>query len=623
MIRTRICECCGKEFQTTHPTKKYCGSSHIIPCSVCGKLFEISNTKLATGTHTCSPECANKAKAIHYSEPKVYDCVCKACGAHFTSTHPNAQVCDGVHMVTCAVCGKEFSATKQQIISGTKTCSDECRYKLVQSTCMDRYGVSNAMQSEQFSDKMHDTMVKRYGAAHTMQIEEFKHKAEQTFLSKYGYTNPNLSPEVQAKREQTFLAKYGVKQYIQTEEFKTKSRETCIQKYGVPNAGGAYQIGAFHISDPDKAENWQKFHDDPETFIKSHFGDEPPEYSEVAKLCGINKYTVTDILGKQNKLYLVKMVYSSMESEVFDFVSELLKDDLDVNTEIQRNTKKIITPKELDLYIPKYKFAIECNPTNTHNSSIGGFSNATDAVKPKNYHQLKSKACEELGIFLFHIFGYDWGDKQDIIKSMIKNALGKTDNKIYARNTEIRSVSGADAYKFLTENHRQGGLHSKVRLGLYHNNELVSLMTFGHMRNTIGIGKEDLSDCWELARFCNKLNTSVVGGASKLFKHFVKTYNPARIRSFSDIAHTKGTLYESLGFKYLHSSEPNYMWVDYYTNKAYSRVNAQKRNVQRFLKDFSINLDDPEAKIMVEHGFVQVFDSGTKLWEWTSTTLSN
>ena len=206
---------------------------------------------------------------------------------------------------------------------------------------------------------------------------------------------------------------------------------------------------------------------------------------------------------------------------------------------------------------------------------------------------------------------------------MIKNALGKTDNKIYARNTEIRSVSGADAYKFLTENHRQGGLHSKVRLGLYHNNELVSLMTFGHMRNTIGIGKEDLSDCWELARFCNKLNTSVVGGASKLFKHFVKTYNPARIRSFSDIAHTKGTLYESLGFKYLHSSEPNYMWVDYYTNKAYSRVNAQKRNVQRFLKDFSINLDDPEAKIMVEHGFVQVFDSGTKLWEWTSTTLSN
>lgn len=95
------------------------------------------------------------------------------------------------------------------------------------------------------------------------------------------------------------------------------------------------------------------------------------------------------------------------------------------------------------------------------------------------------------------------------------------------------------------------------------------------MRNSIGTSSEDLSSCYELVKFCNLLDTSVVGGASKLFKHFVNQYRPTQICSFSDRAHTSGKLYSLLGFHEVRRSEPGYVWVDMTTDVSYHRANAQ------------------------------------------------
>ena len=74
-------------------------------------------------------------------------------------------------------------------------------------------------------------------------------------------------------------------------------------------------------------------------------------------------------------------------------------------------------------------------------------------------------------------------------------------------------------------------------------------------------------------------------------------------------------MYQTLGFTELRRSDPGYMWVDYATDIAYSRYNAQKRNIQKFLHDDTIDLSRSETEIMVEHGFVQVYDSGTITWQ--------
>lgn len=231
---------------------------------------------------------------------------------------------------------------------------------------------------------------------------------------------------------------------------------------------------------------------------------------------------------------------------------------------------------------------------------------------------MKTDKCESQGIFLFHIFGHEWAHRKEIIKSMIRYLLHTPTAVMYARNLHVETISDSAAVEFLNNNHRQGAAHSKIRLGLFSGDALVSLMTFSKMRDTIGTGNADLSECYELVRFCSKTGTSVVGGASKLFKHFINLYNPKEIRSFSDRAHTKGALYSTLGFEYSHTSDPGYVWVSLKTDKAYSRNNAQKKDIKQFLKDNTIDISQTERQIMTAHGFVQVFDSGVKLWIWRS-----
>ena len=93
-------------------------------------------------------------------------------------------------------------------------------------------------------------------------------------------------------------------------------------------------------------------------------------------------------------------------------------------------------------------------------------------------------------------------------------------------------------------------------------------------------------------------------------------YDPVQIRSFSDRAHTKGILYEKLGFYELRRSEPGYVWVDFTTDSAINRVSAQKSNLRKFLHDDNVDLTLSESQIMTQHGFVKVCDSGTITWEW-------
>ena len=160
--------------------------------------------------------------------------------------------------------------------------------------------------------------------------------------------------------------------------------------------------------------------------------------------------------------------------------------------------------------------------------------------------------------------------KKDIWKSMLSNLLGKTDNKIYARKCSIKEVDAHIANEFLENNHIQGACPSTIKVGLYYNNELVSLMTFGKSRHFIGNCRYE----YELLRFCNKINTTVIGGASKLFNYFVKSYHPMSVVSYADRRWSNGNLYEKLGFTFSHYSKPNYFYV--IDNKRRNRFNFRK-----------------------------------------------
>lgn len=355
---------------------------------------------------------------------------------------------------------------------------------------------------------------------------------------------------------------------------------------------------------------YTEFIDDPSKYIDIHY-DGHVSLNKLVKDLELDFTTVYDIVDKQCMWDKVSKQISSMEVEVMDYLKSLDPDII-----IITHDRNVIHPYEIDIYLPEYHLGIECNPTFTHNSSFKSFGN-TDPIK-SSYHKMKTDLCEAKGVFLFHIFGYEWTNRKDIILSMIRNMLKKNKNRIYARKCSIRTVDDKICAEFLNQNHRQGYCRSSVRLGLYYEDEIVSLMTFGHTR--IGIGKmlKDTDSTYELLRFCNKINISVVGGASKLFKHFLSIVDSDKIVSFSDRSHTQGSLYRTLGFHAVSMADPGYIWVNIYNDQYLNRTQCQKNNLTKLFNDATIDIENKtERQIMEEHGYARVYDSGVIRWEYT------
>lgn len=284
---------------------------------------------------------------------------------------------------------------------------------------------------------------------------------------------------------------------------------------------------------------------------------------------------------------------SKAEKEIYEYISSIIGSE----NVIERDRKTLPEGKEIDIYIPSLKIAIEYDGLYWHNEDH----------KAKLYHLDKTEECEKLGIHLFHIFEDEWNYKQDIIKSMLENLLNNTKNSIFARKCEIKEVSSLDAKQFLNENHLQGWCPSKIRVGLYYDNELVSLMSFGKSRHFIGNGKYE----YELLRFANKKYTRIVGGASKLLSFFIKKYNPLNIVSYADRRWSNGNLYKSIGFTQYNISKPNYYYI--IGNKRIYRFNLRK---QVLIKKYNCPENMTEKEFCKNQGWKRIYDCGCLCYVW-------
>jgi len=282
---------------------------------------------------------------------------------------------------------------------------------------------------------------------------------------------------------------------------------------------------------------------------------------------------------------------SLKEKEICNFIRTLGFEDA------YNNDRKILEGKELDIYIPSLKIAFEFDGVFWHNENN----------REKDYHLWKTTECEKSGVRLIHVFEDEWIYKKNIWKSIISNILGKTEKRIYARKCIIKEVSTKECTVFLENNHIQGWCPSQIKLGLYYNEELVSLMTFGKSRHFIGNGKME----YELLRFCNILNTTVIGGASKLFKYFVDKYKPNSVVSYADRRWSKGNLYDNLGFEFSHFSPPNYFYVIGDMRK--NRFNYRKSIL---VKKYGCPEDMSESEFCKLQKWYRIYDCGTAVYKW-------
>jgi G:T-mismatch repair DNA endonuclease (very short patch repair protein) len=257
------------------------------------------------------------------------------------------------------------------------------------------------------------------------------------------------------------------------------------------------------------------------------------------------------------------------------------------------NDRLIISPKELDIVIPAKKIAIEYCGLYWHSELIG---------KDRNYHLDKLKECEKKGYRLITIFEDEFVNNKEIVFSMLKNILGCSDllNTFYARKCELREISNAEAKLFCERNHIQGYAISSIRLGAFHDNELVSVMTFS--KPSVAKGhRSSTNNIFELSRFCCKMDTRVIGVFSKFIKYFKTNYNYNELFTYADKRWSIGNVYEKVGFDFVGVTKPNY-W--------YFRDNTIRMHRFGFRKTSNESKEMCEWEIRKKEGLNRIWDCG-------------
>lgn len=287
---------------------------------------------------------------------------------------------------------------------------------------------------------------------------------------------------------------------------------------------------------------------------------------------------------------------SKAEEEIYDFLLSL-----NINKEeIDLRDRKTIKPLELDIYLPKFKLAIEHHGLFWHSEQKVG----------KRLHYDKYVRCKELGIRLIQVYEDEWINKKQIVKNLVIQALGMNNSsKIYARNCSLKEISSFESKNLLNKYHIQGFSNGKHYLGLFHSDELVAAMVLGSNKSLRGD-----TDVYELIRYATKYN--VIGGMSKLFKYFIRQHSPDSVITYSDNDKFSGNSYLKLGFKPISLVKPNYYSIWGKLDRRH-KSSTKKDNLAKLLGD-KFDGTKTEFELFDLVGGYRVWNSGQIKWEWNN-----
>ena len=416
-----------------------------------------------------------------------------------------------------------------------------------------------------------ETKQEKYGSSTYNNREQ----AVNTCLEKYGVDNPAKVDVFMKNAYQTKVDKYG----IDNSNNWVKGHETRIDNFG--SLEESYRITTLHrqetLLDEYGVDNIAKLDETKEKIKTSTRNTFQEKY-------GVECYWLLPDAKRSNG--------SKNSSYNISFEQLLLFNNIDFEREV--TVGKFIYDFKVGNYL------IEINPAATHNITWSPYS---DTGIDKKYHKNKSDNAIEHGYRCIHV--WEWDDYDKIINQLL---LPKT--KIYARNCVIRNVELHEAKEFINKNHLQGYARDLIRIGLYYNNELVSIMTFGKPRYS-------LTADYELIRYCS--SCTVIGGAEKIFKYFVKTYNPEFVVSYCDTAKFAGNVYNKLGFDHI-TSTLSHHWFNFKTKQHILDSLLRKRGFdQLFNTDFGKGTSNSD--LMIQHGFVEVVDSGQTTYMYKNSSI--
>lgn len=452
----------------------------------------------------------------------------------------------------CPVCRRENRGVLSTNTGRMTTCgSDVCRNQLKQAktkaTSMERYGVDVPAKHEHVKLKQKDTFESRYGS-HPTKLAATQNKRRNTNEARYGCATPAMGPKLQASSVSSQrLAKH--KNYV-TDIWP--KRRLNIEK----------NLNIVAMSDWSGA-------------------DAPIQWRH--NTCG---HIWEKAIPDGSLPWCPKCGVSKEQFGVFAFISQ------HYTGEIRCDTRKIIRPFELDIYLPELNVAFELNGWYWHKDG-----NSTPLVT-------KTELCRRAGIRLIHIMDWEWHTKREIVESAIKHALGLTPTKLNARSMSVLEIGVGVARDFLDANHISGFTRASTHLGLM---DTAGNITAVMSLDTPQCGKADL----EIIRWAVSKNVSVRGGMPKMLAWVSTHLRPKTLLSYCDLRWETGDMYRHNGFMSAGDSAPNYWWC----NGKYqlTQYSTQKHRLPMVLGE-NYKLELSESDNMLVNGWSKISDCGKGRW---------
>lgn len=507
------------------------------------------------------------------------------------------------------ITGENFditSSTVERIAKeyGLKKSPEDIRLTSI-NTCMEKYGVTNVAKLPEIikkidevkrangsydnqAEKLQAAKIKKHGSIEAA-IESMLRNQQKALVEKYGSLEKAYAKQQEA-RLKTMQQRYGCDNPFQVPGVKEKIKKTSLDKFGVeyPNQCKEVQDKIFQSTlnscGPDNFNNWKQGQ---QTRILNS-GSLEASYQQ-----GLVKQRKTNLerYGAECVLVTPHVVSFSKKKNSTPNIAfaNLLK-----RYKVEFQQEFVIESKSFDFKCGNT--LIEIDPSISHNITSNPFY--TEKPFDKTYHAEKSALAEKHGYRCIHI--WDWDNAELLVQQFL---VPRT--KVYARQCVVKEVSGDTAKSFINSYHLQGDTPAKIRLGLFHEDTLVAIMTFGAPRYNKNYE-------YELIRYCSSCN--IVGGSKKLFTYFIRHYQPTSIVSYCDRSKFVGDTYNKLGFVEINKSISSH-WYNMKTKQHILDSTLRKRGFDQ-LFGTNYGKGTSNRQLMIDHGFVEIFDCGQATYSW-------
>ena len=218
---------------------------------------------------------------------------------------------------------------------------------------------------------------------------------------------------------------------------------------------------------------------------------------------------------------------------------------------------------------------------------VEDYSLFNTAFLPKKYIENLHFKMTNDGFRVIWVKKFEWEDlrKRNVLQSLILHSVGKTKNRIFARNTYAEVIPSKDLKVFFNDSSFYGYRNASFAVCLRDKKtkEILMAMNFGHPyygKNKYG-GK-----AVECIRAASKAHTVIVGGMSKLMRYMIEQFGSTfdTIVYYVDDAHYSSKSMSSIGFNYSHfaGGASHNVWKE--TGSMFMRTPALHQEIMFMIK---------------------------------------